>query len=60
MTRIGFIGLGSMGYQMAARLAEKSYDLVVYNRSKDKVIKFRGNLELGLRKTPRMSVTHAM
>ena len=40
MTKIGFIGLGSMGYQMAARLAEKGYDLVVYNRSKDKAIKF--------------------
>ena len=40
MVKVGFIGLGSMGYQMAARLVEKGHDLVVYNRSRDKAVRF--------------------
>jgi len=34
--RIGFIGLGVMGYPMAGHLAAAGYDLVVHNRSREK------------------------
>ncbi len=33
---IGFIGLGMMGKPMAQRLINAGYELVVYNRSKEK------------------------
>lgn len=34
--KIGFIGLGIMGSRMALNLQKEGYELVVYNRSKDK------------------------
>ena len=33
---IGFIGLGIMGSRMAANLLKNGYELVVFNRTKDK------------------------
>ena len=36
MTRIGFIGLGTMGLPMAANLLRKGYALTVYNRTRAK------------------------
>jgi 3-hydroxyisobutyrate dehydrogenase-like beta-hydroxyacid dehydrogenase len=35
--RIGFIGLGNMGSGMAANLLAAGHDVIVYNRSQDKV-----------------------
>lgn len=35
--KIGFIGLGRMGHAMVLRLIERGVDVVVFNRSKDKV-----------------------
>ncbi len=34
--KIGFIGLGLMGIRMANNLLDKKYDLIVYNRTKEK------------------------
>ena len=34
-TRLGFIGIGSMGSRMAKRLLEGGYQLVAYNRSRE-------------------------
>jgi 3-hydroxyisobutyrate dehydrogenase-like beta-hydroxyacid dehydrogenase len=34
--KVGFIGLGIMGSRMAANLQKKGYELVVYNRTKEK------------------------
>lgn len=34
--KIGFIGLGIMGSRMAANLVESGYDLIIYNRTKEK------------------------
>ena len=34
--RLGFIGLGNMGLGMACNLADKGYELAVYNRTKEK------------------------
>jgi 3-hydroxyisobutyrate dehydrogenase len=36
MKKIGFIGLGSMGSALAARLLAQGYELVVYNRTPEK------------------------
>jgi 3-hydroxyisobutyrate dehydrogenase len=35
-TRIGWIGVGRMGYAMAARLAKQGADLTVWNRTRAK------------------------
>ncbi|MFD1957396.1 NAD(P)-dependent oxidoreductase [Paenibacillus thailandensis] len=44
MKKIGFIGLGVMGYGMAANLIRKGYGVTVYNRTPGKA---EGLLELG-------------
>jgi len=36
VTKIGFIGLGTMGAPMVANLLRKGYDVTVYNRTADK------------------------
>ncbi len=35
--RIGFIGLGTMGLPMAHNLLENGYELIIYNRTKEKI-----------------------
>jgi len=40
--RVGFIGLGSLGRAIAKRLMEQGVELIVWNRTKEKV------LELGV------------
>lgn len=42
--RIGFIGLGVMGSRMTKRLIDADFDVVVYNRTKEKMAPF---VELG-------------
>ena len=34
-TRLGFIGIGSMGSRMAKRLLDRGYQLIAYNRSRE-------------------------
>ena len=34
--KIGFIGLGIMGSRMATNLVKKGYELILYNRTRDK------------------------
>ena len=34
--KVGFIGLGIMGSRMAANIAKEGYDIVVYNRTREK------------------------
>mgnify|MGYP001368272851 FL=1 len=38
MARVGFIGLGVMGFPMAGHLANHGHDVIVYNRTKSKVL----------------------
>ncbi len=38
--KIGFIGLGIMGSKMATRLASAGYELIVFNRTREKTIPF--------------------
>src|SRR4030066_189608 len=35
--KLGYIGLGKMGFNMVERLLEKGYDVVAYNRNQDLV-----------------------
>jgi 3-hydroxyisobutyrate dehydrogenase-like beta-hydroxyacid dehydrogenase len=37
-SRIGWLGVGRMGYAMARRLAEAGFDVTVYNRSREKAL----------------------
>ena len=46
--KIGFIGLGIMGSKMAMRLASAGYELIVFNRTREKVVPF---VELGAKET---------
>ena len=38
--KVGFIGLGLMGYNMACRLSSSGFRLVVYNRTMSKALRF--------------------
>ena len=40
MNKIGFIGLGVMGYPMAGHLSNKFSDICIFNRSQEKVTKW--------------------
>jgi 3-hydroxyisobutyrate dehydrogenase-like beta-hydroxyacid dehydrogenase len=40
MTKIGFIGLGVMGYPMAGHLAKAGYPVTVFNRTTSKAVKW--------------------
>ena len=35
--KIGFIGLGTMGLPMAHNLLKNGYELIIYNRTKEKM-----------------------
>ena len=35
--RIGFVGLGTMGLPMAHHLLKNGYELIIYNRTKEKM-----------------------
>ena len=37
-TVVGFVGLGVMGYSMAGHILKGGYDLLVYNRTKEKAL----------------------
>ncbi len=38
--KVGFIGLGVMGSRMTTRLLEAGHDVIIYNRTKEKMIPF--------------------
>ena len=39
--KIGFIGLGTMGLPMAHHLLKNGYELIIYNRTKEKMSSLR-------------------
>ena len=39
--KIGFIGIGLMGYPMAINLLKSKYQVKVFNRTKNKAIKLK-------------------
>ncbi len=46
---IGFIGLGKMGSRMALKLIFDGHDIVVWNRTPEKIEKLKMNYELGIK-----------
>jgi len=52
MENVGFIGLGKMGIPMVKNIMNSGYDIIVYNRSKDKTEQFRKN-GVNIAKNPR-------
>jgi 2-hydroxy-3-oxopropionate reductase len=51
--RVGFVGLGSMGGPMASNLMGAGYDLVLYNRTKEKAEKLSADGGGEVAETPR-------
>ncbi|MCL6437605.1 MAG: NAD(P)-binding domain-containing protein, partial [Rubrobacteraceae bacterium] len=51
--RIGFVGLGIMGWPMAENLVQAGYDLTVHNRTKKKAEEFAKNTGAQLAESPR-------
>lgn len=65
--KIGFVGLGKMGYNMVHRLLEKKHEVVVWNRTQEKVKEIEKlgaegslNLEEMLSKLPERKVVWLM
>ncbi|MGC8655062.1 MAG: NAD(P)-dependent oxidoreductase [Thermoplasmata archaeon] len=52
MENVGFIGLGKMGIPMVKNIMNSGYDIIVYNRSKDKTEQFKKN-GVNIAKNPR-------
>jgi 3-hydroxyisobutyrate dehydrogenase len=50
--KAAFVGLGVMGFPMAGYLAARGHDVIVYNRSPDKVERWLGQNEGGSADTP--------
>lgn len=40
LTRVGFIGIGNMGWPMAANIAQAGHDLAVYDLDRERVLRF--------------------
>lgn len=53
MAKVGFLGLGVMGYPMAGHLAAKGHDVTVYNRTSAKAQAWAEAHEGGYATTPR-------
>jgi 3-hydroxyisobutyrate dehydrogenase-like beta-hydroxyacid dehydrogenase len=59
MARVGFIGLGVMGYPMAGHLAKAGHDVAVFNRSPDKAARWAGEHDGTVAATPAQSAEGA-
>lgn len=58
-TRISFLGLGAMGYPMAGHLADKGFEVTVYNRTTAVAEKWLTQYSGQLALTPALAVTNA-
>lgn len=52
MENVGFIGLGKMGIPMARKIAKSGYNLIVYNRTKEKYSLF-GDIDVKISRSPK-------
>ena len=59
MTKVAFLGLGVMGYPMAGHLADKGYDVTVYNRTPAKAEAWVAEHGGSFAATPREAVAGA-
>ena len=53
MARVGFIGLGVMGFPMAGHLSSGGHDVIVYNRTDRKVTEWLKSHKGEVAKTPK-------
>ena len=53
MAKIGFIGLGVMGFPMAGHLSNAGHDLTVYNRTATKATKWKNTFSGKMARIPR-------
>lgn len=52
MKKVAFIGLGVMGYPMARHLANAGYQVTVFNRTKEKALKWQESYQGNVADTP--------
>ena len=52
MARVGFIGLGVMGFPMAGHLAANGHEVIVYNRTKSKAVGWLKKYDGQIAETP--------
>ncbi|MEE2774195.1 MAG: NAD(P)-dependent oxidoreductase [Pseudomonadota bacterium] len=52
MARVGFIGLGVIGFPMAGHLVDCGHEMIVYNRSSEKISKFVNSFSCASAETP--------
>ncbi len=57
--KVAFLGLGVMGFPMAGHLAEKGFDVTVYNRTTQKAKDWVGKHGGQFRDTPKLAVADA-
>ena len=57
--KITFLGLGAMGYPMAGHLANKAYDVTVYNRTAATAEKWQSEYKGSIASTPEDAVKNA-
>lgn len=57
--KVGFIGLGLMGYAMASRLASKGYKLIVYNRTRAKAESLAKEFDVEVASSPKEVGLHS-
>ena len=50
--RVGFVGLGLMGYPMARNIACAGFPLTVYNRTQSKATALQGEVDCAIGATP--------
>ncbi|MBF0352699.1 MAG: NAD(P)-dependent oxidoreductase [SAR324 cluster bacterium] len=56
---VAFIGLGVMGYPMAGRLQNTGYSVTVYNRTREKAVKWVAEFGGEVRETPAQAAENA-
>jgi 3-hydroxyisobutyrate dehydrogenase-like beta-hydroxyacid dehydrogenase len=57
--KVGFVGLGNMGYPMAANVVKRGHDLTVYNRTRAKAERFHRETGAGVAESPAEAVADA-
>ena len=57
--KIGFIGLGNMGYPMAGHLTQKGHDITVYNRTETKAMQWAKDYHQAYAPTIQQTITNA-
>jgi 3-hydroxyisobutyrate dehydrogenase-like beta-hydroxyacid dehydrogenase len=57
--KVGFVGLGNMGYPMAANLVKRGHEVTVYNRTRSKAARFHDETGAPVANCPAEAVANA-